>query len=71
MDHITTPSNIERICRICYTLSCFTIPTILPIIAVLLVTYNEIPPAHLAGSIFLCKGTAVGERQVPLCRLLR
>lgn len=52
MDHITTPSNIEIICRICYTLSCFTIPTILPIIAVLLVTYNEIPPAHLARLYF-------------------
>lgn len=42
MDYITTLSNIEIICRICYTLSCFTIPTILPIIAVLLVTYNEL-----------------------------
>lgn len=43
MNHITIPSNIERICRICYILSYFTIPTIyLPIIAVLLVTYNEL-----------------------------
>lgn len=67
MDCITVPSNIEGICRSCYALYCFTILTILPIIAVLLVTYNEIPPAHLAGSIFLCKGTAARERQVPLC----
>ena len=72
MGYITTLSNIERTCRICYILSYFTIPTIyLPIIAVLLVTYNEIPPAHLAGSIFLCKGTAARERQVPLCRSAR
>ncbi len=42
MDCITAPSNIEGICRNCYTLSCFTILTILPIIAVLLVTYNEL-----------------------------
>lgn len=43
MDYITTLSNTERICRICYILSYFTIPTIyLPIIAVLLVTYNEL-----------------------------
>lgn len=68
IDYITILSNIEKICRICYTLSCSTIPTILPIIAILLVTYNEIPPAHLVGSIFLCKGTAARERQIPLCR---
>lgn len=43
MDFITTLSNIEGICRSCYTLCCFTVPTIyLPIIAVLLVTYDEL-----------------------------
>lgn len=42
MDCITAPSNIEGICRSCYTLFCFTILTILPIIAVLLVTYDEL-----------------------------
>lgn len=67
MNHITIPSNIERICRICYILSYCTILTFyLPIIAVLLVTYNKLLRPHLVGSIFLCKGTAVRERQVPL-----
>ena len=28
----------------------------------------ELSPAHLAGSIFLCKGTAARERQVPFHR---
>lgn len=43
MDYITTLSNIEGICRSCYALSYFTVPTIyLPIIAVLLVTYDEL-----------------------------
>lgn len=43
MDFITTLSNIEGICRSCYTLSYFTVPTIyLPIIAVLPVTYDEL-----------------------------
>ena len=31
----------------------------------------ELSPAHLVGSIFLCKGTAVRECQVPLCRSFR
>ena len=43
MDFITTLSNIEGICRSCYILSYFTVPTIyLPIIAVLLVIYDEL-----------------------------
>ena len=31
----------------------------------------ELSPAHLAGSIFLCKGTAARESQIPLCRSAR
>ena len=31
----------------------------------------ELSPAHLVGYIFLCKGTALSECQVPLCRSFR
>ncbi|MCS2301911.1 hypothetical protein NXX23_02775 [Bacteroides ovatus] len=69
MDFITTLSNIEGICRSCYTLSYFTVPTIyLPIIAVLLVIYDELLRLILPTPIFLCKGTAARERQVPFHR---
>ena len=63
MDFITTLSNIEGICRSCYTLSYFTVPTIyLPIIAVLLVTYDEllrlILPALFSFAKVLRRGNA-------------
>lgn len=63
MNYITTPSNIERICRSCYTFPVLQfLLSICQIIAVLLVTYNEhlrlILPALFSFAKVLRRGNA-------------
>ena len=70
MDCITAPSNIEGICRNCYALSCFTILTMLPIIAVLLVTYNELLRLILPVLFFFAKVLRQGNAKYRYAGLL-
>lgn len=70
MDCITAPSNIEGICRNCYALSCFTILTMLPIIAVLLVTYNELLRLILLVLFFFAKVLRQGNAKYRYAGLL-
>lgn len=71
MDFITTLSNTEGICRSCYTLCCFTVPTIyLPIIAVLLVTYDELLRLHLASLFSFAKVLRRGNARCRYAGLL-